>query len=63
MVEGTGHPPERRRLALGFDQDLKRRGINPGTSADLTVGSLFAALLGRGLASATTSHPKGGTHG
>jgi triphosphoribosyl-dephospho-CoA synthase len=27
---------------LAFDRELKTAGINPGTSADLTVGSLFA---------------------
>ena len=30
---------------LAFDQDLKRQGINPGTSADLTVATLFAEQL------------------
>lgn len=31
-----------------FDASLKERGLNPGTSADLTVATLFAAsLLGR----------------
>jgi triphosphoribosyl-dephospho-CoA synthase len=28
-----------------FDQALKARGLNPGTSADLTVATLFAASL------------------
>jgi triphosphoribosyl-dephospho-CoA synthase len=28
-----------------FDQALKARGLNPGTSADLTVATLFAAAL------------------
>lgn len=28
-----------------FDASLKDRGLNPGTSADLTVGTLFAAAL------------------
>ncbi|HEU01488.1 MAG TPA: triphosphoribosyl-dephospho-CoA synthase, partial [Aurantimonas coralicida] len=32
-------------LLLGFDAELKREGINPGTSADLTVASLFAMNL------------------
>ncbi|MEC5290314.1 triphosphoribosyl-dephospho-CoA synthase [Aurantimonas sp. C2-6-R+9] len=32
-------------LLLGFDAELKREGINPGTSADLTVASLFARSL------------------
>lgn len=30
---------------LDFDRSLKQRGINPGTSADLTVATLFAAKL------------------
>ncbi|MGD9511261.1 MAG: triphosphoribosyl-dephospho-CoA synthase [Geminicoccaceae bacterium] len=30
---------------LGFDRSLKARGLNPGTSADLTVASLFCAAL------------------
>lgn len=30
---------------LAFDQSLKARGINPGTSADLTVATLFADAL------------------
>ena len=34
---------DRRRSALiDFDQDLKRRGLNPGSSADLSVASLLA---------------------
>ena len=34
-----------------FDRSLKRRGINPGTSADLTVATLLAGNLlhGRGI--------------
>lgn len=30
---------------LAFDASLKARGLNPGTTADLTVASLFAAAL------------------
>jgi triphosphoribosyl-dephospho-CoA synthase len=30
---------------LAFDEDLKRRGINPGTSADFTVATLFHDAL------------------
>jgi triphosphoribosyl-dephospho-CoA synthase len=30
---------------LQFDADLKQRGLNPGTSADFTVATLFADLL------------------
>jgi len=38
--------PERMEWVLiAFDSELKRRGINPGTSADLTVASLLAHRL------------------
>ncbi len=38
--------PESLRMdALLFDAALKARGLNPGTSADLTVATLFAARL------------------
>ena len=30
---------------LGWDAALKARGINPGTSADLTVATVFASSL------------------
>jgi triphosphoribosyl-dephospho-CoA synthase len=30
---------------MAFDRALKERGLNPGTSADLTVATLFAAAL------------------
>jgi triphosphoribosyl-dephospho-CoA synthase len=36
---------EREKLLLSFDARLKARNINPGTSADLTVASLFAFRL------------------
>ena len=32
-------------LLLGFDREIKARGLNPGTSADLTVATLFAESL------------------
>jgi triphosphoribosyl-dephospho-CoA synthase len=35
----------RERDLLAFDRSLKARGLNPGTSADLTVATLFAASL------------------
>ncbi len=38
-------PDERRARLLAFDTELKSQGLNPGTSADLTVASAFAALL------------------
>jgi len=34
---------------LAFDRELKAGGLNPGTSADLTVAALFAARLRDGL--------------
>lgn len=34
---------------LRFDADLKRRGLNPGTSADLTVATLLTAMLDKSL--------------
>ncbi|MGO8916335.1 MAG: triphosphoribosyl-dephospho-CoA synthase [Stellaceae bacterium] len=44
LVEALAHAaPDRRRAALlAFDRRLKRRGLNPGSSADLTVASLLA---------------------
>ncbi|WP_374250965.1 triphosphoribosyl-dephospho-CoA synthase [Xanthobacter sp.] len=38
-------PAERHDALLAFDTSLKARGLNPGTSADLTVASIFAALI------------------
>ncbi|TCK31331.1 triphosphoribosyl-dephospho-CoA synthase [Ancylobacter aquaticus] len=39
-------PAEMRRAPLhAFDTRLKARGLNPGTSADLTVATLFASAL------------------
>ena len=37
---------------LAFDAELKAAGINPGTSADLTVATLFAGALQQHLAAA-----------
>jgi triphosphoribosyl-dephospho-CoA synthase len=37
------HGPQAARLDA-WDAELKREGINPGTSADLTVATLFAAI-------------------
>lgn len=36
---------DRHEALLTFDTSLKARGLNPGTSADLTVASIFAALI------------------
>jgi triphosphoribosyl-dephospho-CoA synthase len=40
------NPKNYQRGLLRFDADLKRRGLNPGASADLTVASLLVASLG-----------------
>ena len=40
----SGHPAESDALEA-WDAGLKARGINPGTSADLAVATLFVALL------------------
>ncbi len=37
--------PETRPALLRFDKSLKRRGLNPGTTADLVVASLLAWRL------------------
>lgn len=39
------NPKNYQRELLKFDAELKARGINPGTSADLTVASLFVVAL------------------
>jgi triphosphoribosyl-dephospho-CoA synthase len=44
--------PEIEAEALQYDADLKARGLNPGTSADLTVAAHFADCLRRILANA-----------
>ena len=38
-------PEKFRGRLLDLDADLKQRGLNPGTTADLTVASIFAADL------------------
>jgi triphosphoribosyl-dephospho-CoA synthase len=39
------NPKKYQRTLLEFDRSLKERGLNPGTSADLTVASLLMAEL------------------
>lgn len=39
------NPKLYQRELMSYDSDLKARGINPGTSADLTVTTLFAGLI------------------
>ena len=38
-------PARRYEALMAWDTELKARGLNPGTSADLTVASIFAAYL------------------
>jgi len=42
-------PAEQTAGLLAWDADLKRRGVNPGTSADLTVATLLADACGSNL--------------
>lgn len=53
----AGAPPDdlRNRL-LRLDRELKQRGINPGTSADLTVASHLAVGLGAAIAARSSSN-------
>ncbi|MHB0950986.1 MAG: triphosphoribosyl-dephospho-CoA synthase [Allorhizobium sp.] len=44
-VVETNSEIARQEILLAFDRQLKARDINPGTSADLTVATLFAAKL------------------
>jgi triphosphoribosyl-dephospho-CoA synthase len=45
----TGESPDGDAGLAAWDESLKAQGINPGTSADLTVATLFlAGLLGPG---------------
>lgn len=47
VAAGAAADPARHHAVLvGFDAALKARGLNPGTTADLTVATLFADRLG-----------------
>ncbi len=48
-LAAAAHPAELTPALLEWDAALKCRGLNPGTSADLTVASIFAHLLQGGL--------------
>jgi triphosphoribosyl-dephospho-CoA synthase len=39
--------PDRQTALAAWDADWKARGLNPGTSADLTVATIFAAYVAR----------------
>jgi triphosphoribosyl-dephospho-CoA synthase len=44
-LKGSHDPQALEPVLMEFDRSLKTRGLNPGTSADLTVATLFAASL------------------
>jgi triphosphoribosyl-dephospho-CoA synthase len=49
LAAGAGEQPALHHEALvSFDKSLKNRGFNPGTTADLTVATLFAERLAGG---------------
>ncbi|TFF27787.1 triphosphoribosyl-dephospho-CoA synthase [Jiella endophytica] len=49
-LAATDDDTERLALARAFDAELKAEGLNPGTSADLTVATLMAKKLAEALA-------------
>ena len=49
-LDAAGDEAARIDLLMEFDRRLKARGINPGTSADLTVACLLVHILGVQLA-------------
>jgi triphosphoribosyl-dephospho-CoA synthase len=52
LLEAAPNQDEAFAAALRWDRSLKARGLNPGTSADLTVATLFAEYVSRILANA-----------
>jgi triphosphoribosyl-dephospho-CoA synthase len=44
-LQAAGDPAAVLDRLLAFDAELKAEGLNPGTTADLTVATVFAALL------------------
>src|SRR5262249_16165715 len=55
MLEQTDDPVRLIPELLAWDETLKARGLNPGTSADLTVATLFGIRLQSVLPSARIS--------
>jgi triphosphoribosyl-dephospho-CoA synthase len=45
MSSYSHHPDDIKTRLLSWDEALRRAGLNPGTSADLTVATVFAAKL------------------
>lgn len=44
-LRACAHPEDTLQALLSFDAQLKQEGLNPGTSADLTVASLLALTI------------------
>lgn len=44
-ILASGHPKLEKKRLLHWDASLKKHGVNPGTSADLTVTTLFVNYL------------------
>lgn len=45
---GLENPKTYMKVLLDFDAELKQRGVNPGTSADMTVATILCSLLQQG---------------
>jgi triphosphoribosyl-dephospho-CoA synthase len=45
LMQDTADPERIAPRLMAFDAELKSAGLNPGTSADLTVASLFALRI------------------
>ena len=57
LLQAAADPAALRPALLDLDAALKREGVNPGTSADLTVASLFALRLEAARAGADPALP------
>ena len=55
LIRAAADPEALQDLLLSLDRKLKERGINPGTSADLTVASHFATGLEAAMAAGSSS--------
>jgi triphosphoribosyl-dephospho-CoA synthase len=55
LLRETGDPASLLPQLLAWDRSLKAQGLNPGSSADLTVATLFGIRLQSGLPSARIS--------
>ena len=55
-LEACENRAARYSLLVKWDAELKNEGVNPGTSADLTVASLLALLLDTALKTNSGGH-------